>query len=376
MPEPDRTETATPKKREDVRKKGQVARSVEINSVLNLLIVFITLKVFGGYIINKLSGISVYFWSNLFTFNLTPDNIGGFTFEILIKILFILLPIFLAALLIGIISNILQVGFNISFEPLKPNLDNINPTKGLQRIFSKRMLIELAKAFLKILIIGYIFYGSVKKIFNDIFMTPLMDINTLLVFVSTATFNLAMKIVVAFIVFAFIDFLYQRWEFEQNIKMTKQEIKDEMKQLEGDPLIKARIRNIQREMARRRMISEIPRADVVITNPTHIAVALLYDEKESPAPRVVARGFNFMAEKIKKIAKENYVPIIENRYLARLLSEVDIGREIPYELFQAVAEILAYVYQIKGKIKLDGIAKKVDNNILDRQGIQPDAGGS
>jgi len=376
MPEPDRTETATPKKREDVRKKGQVARSVEINSVLNVLIVFIVLNIFGNYIIDNIKNISISFWSNLFSFNLNADNISNFVSQVIFKIILILLPVFIAAFLVAIISNLLQVGFNISFEPLKPNLDNINPMKGLQRIFSKRMLVELLKAFLKIAIIGYVFYGGIKKIFNDIFLTPLMDINTLFIFITSITYNLAMKIVIAFIIFAFIDYLYQRWEFEQNIKMTKQEIKDEMKQLEGDPLIKVRIRNIQREMARRRMISEIPKADVVITNPTHIAVALSYNEKENPVPLIIAKGLNFMAEKIKKIAKDNKIPIVENRYLAKLLVEIDVGREIPFELFQTVAEILAYVYQIKGKIKLDEISKKVDNKNINIKDIQPSAGGS
>lgn len=179
----------------------------------------------------------------------------------------------------------------------------------------------------------------------------------------------------AFIVFSLADFLYQKWQYDDNLKMTKQEVKDEYKQLEGDPMIKSRIRSIQREMARKRMISEIPQADVVITNPTHVAVALKYDEKGEKAPFIVAKGMNFMAEKIKEIARKNRVVIVENPPLARSLVKLELGWEIPPDLFQAVAEILAFVYQTKGKIRLDENEKKVDNKTL-RDDIIPYIGGS
>jgi flagellar biosynthetic protein FlhB len=185
-----------------------------------------------------------------------------------------------------------------------------------------------------------------------------------------------MKIVVAFIVFSILDYLYQRYEFDDSLKMSKQEVKDEMKQMEGDPLVKSRIRQIQREFSRKRMISEIPRADVVITNPTHVAVALRYDEGKDEAPKVVAKGINLMAEKIKDIAREHNVVIVENPPLARTLIKLDVGWSITQDLFQAVAEILAFVYQAKGKIRLDEKGKKVDNTILNDKYIPyPEIGG-
>jgi flagellar biosynthetic protein FlhB len=193
-------------------------------------------------------------------------------------------------------------------------------------------------------------------------MTPLMDIDTYFNFAATAVYKLGMKIVIAFIVFAIIDYLWQRYDYEDNLMMSKQEVKDELKQLEGDPLIKSRIRSIQREMARKRMISEIPQADVVITNPTHVAVAVRYKEGKDNAPVIVAKGKNLMAEKIKEIARKNSVIITENPPLARELVKLEIGWEIPGELFQAVAEVLAFVYQAKGKIKLEDSGEKVHND--------------
>lgn len=361
MAEPGKTERATPKKREEARKRGQVVRSVEINSMLNVLICLIILKIFGEYIFNNIKNISLYFWNNVTTFSITLDTIGDFLLFIISKFLLILLPIFVSVFIIGILSNILQFGFLITFEPLKPSFDKINPFRGFKRLFSKRLLFELGKSFIKIFVISYIFYTTVKKIFNEIFMTPLMDIETYLGFAADTVFRLGIKIVIAFIIFSILDYIYQKYEYEDNLMMSKQEVKDELKQLEGDPLIKARIRNIQREMARRRMISEIPQADVVITNPNHIAVAIRYKEGEDNAPKIIAKGINLMAEKIKEIARKYGIIIMENPPLARTLVKLEIGWEIPPELFQAIAEILAFVYQAKGKFKLEENEKNMDN---------------
>jgi len=361
MAEPGKTERATPKKREEARKRGQVVRSVEINSMLNVLICLIILKIFGEYIFNNIKNISLYFWNNVTTFSITLDTIGDFLLFIISKFLLILLPIFVSVFIIGILSNILQFGFLITFEPLKPSFDKINPFRGFKRLFSKRLLFELGKSFIKIFVISYIFYTTVKKIFNEIFMTPLMDIETYLGFAADTVFKLGIKIVIAFIIFSILDYIYQKYEYEDNLMMSKQEVKDELKQLEGDPLIKARIRNIQREMARRRMISEIPQADVVITNPNHIAVAIRYKEGEDNAPKIIAKGINLMAEKIKEIARKYGIIIMENPPLARTLVKLEIGWEIPPELFQAIAEILAFVYQAKGKFKLEENEKNMDN---------------
>jgi len=376
MAEPGKTENATPKKREEARKRGQVVRSVEINSMLNVLVCLIILRIFGEYIFNNIKSLSSYFWSNVTTFSITLDTIGSFIFFVISKLFLITLPVFLSVFIIGILSNVLQFGFLITFEPLKPSFDKINPFRGLKRLFSKRVLFELGKSIIKILVISYIFYSTMKKTFNEIFLTPLMDIETFLIFAADIVFKLGIKITIAFIVFSILDYIYQKYEYEDNLKMSKQEVKDELKQLEGDPLIKARIRNIQREMARRRMISEIPQADVVITNPNHIAIAIRYKEGEDNAPKIIAKGINLMAEKIKDVARKYGIIIMENPPLARTLVKLEIGWEIPPELFQAMAEILAFVYQAKGKFKLEENEKNVDNIGRNYYFPSPENGGN
>lgn len=334
---------------------------MELIALMNVLVVLVTLKVGGDYMLSNIKLTANHFWNNVGGIDLTPELFLQQSVFIMRQLTLILLPVFVVVVLAGLLSNIMQVGFQVSFEPLKPAFDKINPAKGFQRIFSRRSMIDLVKAMIKIVIIGYIFYSTVRKIFNDIFNTPLMDIDTYLIFVGSTVFSLGMKMLAAFAVFSIADYIYQKWEFEDSIKMTKQEIKDEMKQMEGDPLIKARIRNIQREMARKRMIAEIPHADVVITNPTHAAVALRYKEGEDNAPVIVARGLNYMAQRIKQIARDNKVVVVENAPLARALVKYEVGWEVPPEFFQAIAEILAYVYQVKGKIRLEEKGKKLDN---------------
>ena len=209
MAEPGKTEKATPKKREEARKRGQIIRSVEINSMLNVLICLIVLKIFGGFIFDNIKMLSSYFWDNVTTIAITPDAMGSFVNFIISKLLLIILPIFVAVFIIGILSNVLQFGFLITFEPLKPSFDKINPFRGLKRLFSKRMLFELGKSIIKIFVISYIFYSMIKKIFNEIFITPLMDIETYLSFSADIAFSLGIKITVAFIIFSILDYIYQ-----------------------------------------------------------------------------------------------------------------------------------------------------------------------
>lgn len=351
---------------------------MEINAVLNVLVSFLILKITGEYIFHQMKEVSAKIWSSVLSTPIDMNMIMPFTTEIILKLIMILLPLLAAVFLMGVISNVAQVGFMVSFEPLKPSIDRINPAKGFQRLFlSKRIIFEIVKAVVKIVVIVYIFYSAVKKILDDIFLTPLMDVNTYFLFSAAAVYKLGMKLIVAFVIFSILDYLFQKYEFEDNLKMSKQEVKDEMKQMEGDPIIKARIRQVQRELARKRMISEIPQADVVITNPTHIAVALRYKEGVDGAPTVVAKGINLMAEKVKEIARANQVIIVPNPPLARALVKLEVGWEIPNELFQAVAEILAFVYQAKGKIRLEENTKKVDNSILaDKYIPNPEIGGS
>src|ERR1035437_175610 len=378
MADPGKTENATAKKKEEARKKGQVARSVEINVVLNVLASFLVLKTAGDYIMHNLKELSIYFWGNILTFSIDPNTMTSFITFVVIRIILIMLPLLAVVFVIAILSNVLQFGFLITFESMKPSFDRVNPASGFKRIFlSKRIIFELVNATFKIAVISYILYSTSKKILNEIFLTPLMDINTYFLFAADSIYKLAMKVVVAFIVFSIIDYLFQKYEFEDSLKMSKQEVKDELKQMEGDPLIKSRIRQIQRELARKRMISEIPQADVVITNPTHVAVALRYKEGEDDAPRIVAKGINLMAETVKQIARDNRVSIVENPPLARTLVKLEVGWSVPPDLFQAVAEVLAFVYQAKGKIRLEENDKKVHNSILNDTYIpRPDIGGS
>ena len=378
MADPGKTENATAKKKEDARKKGQVARSVEVSVVLNVLASFLVLKTAGEYMMKNLTDLSHLFWQNSCLYSITPDTMPEFITTVVVKIILIMLPLLCVVFVVAILSNILQFGFLITFESMKPSFERINPASGFKRIFlSKRIIFETIKAVFKIAVISYILYSTSKKILNEIFLTPLMDINTYFMFSASAIYQLGMKVVLAFIVFSIIDYLFQRYEFEDSLKMSKQEVKDEMKQMEGDPMIKSRIRQIQREMSRQRMISEIPQADVVITNPTHVAVALRYKEGEDDAPKIVAKGINLMAEKVKDIARANSVIIVENPPLARTLVKLEVGWSVPPELFQAVAEILAFVYQAKGKIRLEENDKKVDNSILNDTYIpRPDIGGT
>ena len=347
----EKTEEATPKKLEEARKKGQVARSTEINSVVALLAVFIGLKVFGPYI-NQEAKLFMRTW----LLNLSmQDMTSAFAYELFLRCALVfaklMFPVMLIALLAGLISNYLQVGFLFSTEALNVNFGALNPITGFQRIFSKKALADLIKSLIKIGIVGYVVYNY---ILDQMAVFPnLMRIDNVQILpsIGSMTFGLIMKVGMVLGVMAVLDLIYQRWQYGQNLKMSKQEIKDEYKQIEGDPKIKAKIKERQRMMAMRRMMQEVPKADVIITNPTHFAIALKYDLKAMAAPVLVAKGQDLIAKRIKEIAKEHNVSIVENKPLAQtLFKSTEVGEAIPTELYQAVAEILAYVYRLKRKI--------------------------
>ncbi|RKY89481.1 flagellar biosynthesis protein FlhB [candidate division KSB1 bacterium] len=354
MPEEDqqeKTERATPKRREEARKKGNVAKSIEINSSAVLLALLLFFKFMGGYVYRQVSYYSQLLFENFGTMYVNRDNLPGYIQLGGIVVAKIIGPVILTLLVVSLISNFAQVGPMLTFEPLIPKFDKLNPFSGFKKIlFSRRSLEELVKNIFKILLIGLIAYLTIKGDVKE--YIPLMDKapSQIFKFVTYETFKVGLRIALVLLALSIFDYMFQRWEYERSIMMTKQEVKEEYKQLEGDPHIKARIRSIQREMARRRMIREIPEADVVITNPTEIAVALKYDSNEMEAPTVVAKGKGKIAEKIKKIAIENDIPIVENKPLAQALYKAtEIGDEIPEEFFQAVAEVLAYVYKLKNK---------------------------
>ncbi|MBR3456984.1 MAG: flagellar biosynthesis protein FlhB, partial [Selenomonadaceae bacterium] len=259
------------------------------------------------------------------------------------------LPVMFAILIMGLGINLFQVGLKFSTEAIEIKLDKLNPINGFGRMFSKRTLVELVKSILKIVIIGFFLYNYLK---DEIFVMPQFiyyDLGTSLEEIARIIFAMIFQVLAVIIILAILDFTYQKWQTTQDLKMTKQEVKDEMKQSEGDPQIKGKIRQKQRQMAMARMMQEVPKADVIITNPTHYAVALQYSQGMT-APAVLAKGQDFVAQKIKEIAKEHKVPIVENKPLARaLFAAVEVGDMVPPELYQAVAEVLAYVYRLKHK---------------------------
>ena len=346
----EKTEEATSKRKQEARNKGNVAKSVEINSVFIILAAFLTLKVFGSFMYSELTNYMRFIFINLTNADLTLDSLRIIWLDIGIVFLKVALPVMLAILVTSLIINYIQVGFIFSFETLIPKFDKLNPLTGFQRLFSKRSLVELVKSLFKVSIIGYFIY---RFIMREMLKVPQLigaELTDSLHYVASMITDLAFQIGEVMLILAALDYWYQNWEHRQSLKMSKQEVKEEYKQTEGNPQIKSKIRERQRAMALRRMMQEVPKATVVVTNPTHFAVALKY-EKDLPAPMVVAKGQDFMAQRLKEIAKENRVVIVENKPLARTLySGTEIGEIIPPELYQAVAEVLAYVYKLKKRL--------------------------
>jgi flagellar biosynthetic protein FlhB len=351
--EGEKTEKATPKKKKDARKKGQVLQSREISSALVLLIVFVSLKLLGNYMYKEASAFFKLCMGELvLTFDAGSMNetvhILGLA---LLQIIKILGPILGIALVVGVIASYAQVGALFTLEPIKPKFNKLNPINGIKRIFSMRGLTELLKSLLKITIISVVAWQSIRAEEKSIVKLMDQDLASAAVYISSTAVDVAIKICAMMIIIAVLDYCYQWWQYEKDLKMSKQEVKEEFKEIEGSPEVRQRIRQKQREISMRRMLSEVPKADVVITNPTHYAIAIHYDAKKAPAPVIVAKGQNYMAIRIKEVAKANGVELVENKPLAQALyKSVDIGQQVPSELYQAVAEILAFVYRLKGKL--------------------------
>lgn len=348
----EKTEKATPKKRQDERKKGQVAKSQELAGAVVLLASFLCLMVFGGYIKERLVALFTDVFYHRLTTDVTSENVMTMFGEYAVQILLLLAPIFLVVIVMGVVSNYIQVGFLLTGEPLKMKFNKLDPIQGFKKIFSMRSLVEFLKSVLKIIIIGYLVYSTLWGERSQISKLSQIPVEEVFHYTAKLTMNLGLKIGIALFVLSVFDYIYQRYEYEKGMRMSKQDIKDEYKKMEGDPLIKGKIRERQRRMALQRMMQEVPKADVIITNPTHFAVALKYDGSQMEAPQVVAKGQDFVALRIKEIAKEHGVVTIENKPLARaLFQRAEIGDSIPGDLFQAVAEVLAYVYKLQGKVK-------------------------
>ncbi len=348
----ERTERATAKRRQEARKKGQVAQSREIPSVMILMAALGVFYFAGSWIFWNLSAMFTGIYQNIGTLLLSFDEVSdasALSREVFDTVFGILIPIFLPLIIAGLIGNISQVGFEIHSEAMRFKLGKLNPISGMKKFVSLKSLVEVAKSILKLVFVGGIAYTVIA---NDMKLFPSQiqkGVAEIFLFIATLAFKIFLFVCLALIVLAVLDYIYQRWQHERNLKMTKQEVKDERKQTEGDPKIKARIRSMQLEMAQRRMMESVPEADVVITNPTHLAVAIKFDAGEMIAPRVLAKGAGFIAERIKDIAREHDIPLVEDKPLAQAMYQMlDIGDYIPVELYRAVAEILAYVYRLKG----------------------------
>lgn len=344
----EKTEQATPKKREDARKKGQVAKSREASSVAVLLagLVFFWL---GSAGMGK-TFMDITRWSLLESarFGIDCTNIQRLVTDIVCRVLVLIAPLFLAALSVGLLVNYLQVGFVLSAEAIQPKFSKIDPIKGAGKLLSLRSLVELAKNIFKLLVVGFAVYLILEGERDRFVLLVDQSVSGILLYTCRVAFKIVLSVCLVLIILAVFDYIYQRWEFEKDLRMTKQEVKDESKQADGDPLIKARIRRLQREAARKRMMANVPKADVVITNPTHLAVALLYDQEQMSAPKVVAKGADFIAANIREIARKNNIPIVNNKPLAQVLyRKVGVDEMIPADLYRAVAEVLAFVYGLR-----------------------------
>jgi flagellar biosynthetic protein FlhB len=342
----EKTEKATPKRRQEARKKGQVVKSNEINTVFVLIVTLILLKSWIPVILEDFDG----FYQQVFTYA-TTDLTPEISIVLLNELIYILArmvgPLLMAALVAGYIANVVQVGFLFTTESLKFDLNRINPLKGFQRIFSKRAIAELFKSVFKITLVGYVAFSYLNSQLPSLAVLMDSPLDLSFIYIGDITFTVSWRIILVLFLLAIADYAYQVYEYEQSLKMTKQEVKEEYKTIEGDPMLKQKVRERQRQLSANRMMQEVPKATVVITNPTHVAVALMYDE-EKGIPEVIAKGQDYIAQKIKEIALTNNVTIVENKSLAWLLfKKVELGMAIPVDLYQAVAEVIAYVYRFK-----------------------------
>ncbi|WP_020615270.1 flagellar biosynthesis protein FlhB [Paenibacillus daejeonensis] len=348
----EKTEKATPKKKQESRKKGQVAKSMEIPAALILLLTVLSFVMLGGYYKERLLGMVGNVLENQLTMQITPQNVMPLFSGLILNGLVLLAPLFLIVIVIALAGNFAQIGFLLTGDPLKMKFSKINPIEGFKKIFSMRSVVEFLKSVLKMTIIGVLVYTTLWGELENILRLSQVSVDAIFAFAASLTLSLGLKIGGMLVALAILDYIYQRYDFEKSLRMSKQDIKDEYKKTEGNPIIKGRIREKQRRMAMQRMMQEVPKADVIITNPTHFAIALKYDSGDMEAPVVIAKGMDFVAQRIKEVAREHGIVTMENKPLARALyHRTEIGDAVPADLFQAVAEVLAYVYKLKRKSK-------------------------
>lgn len=352
----EKTEQATDKKLRDARKEGQVAKSKEIGNAFGLLSLFLVLKLYVGYMGNNfLAGFyNVYSqipdYIKLYDGEIPVTNIQAVFANAILDMLVIMGPVLLIAVIVAFVCDVAQVRWQPTGKPLHPKFSKLNPLKGFKKIFSKDSIMELIKSVFKVGLIAYVVYSYLEDKFNYIYLLYDIGLNQAISLIGELVIDLGIRVSAVYLLIGFMDFVYQKYKFKQDMKMTKQEVKDEYKDQEGDPQIKGKQKQRMREASQRRMMQKLPEADVVITNPTHYAVAIKYDPDKYEAPLVLAKGEDYLAQKIKDAAKEHHIEIVENKPLARMLyANVEVGELIPPELYQAVAEVLAFVYHLQGK---------------------------
>lgn len=351
----EKTEAPTPKRREDTRKKGQVPKSVELVSVLGLLVSVMMMKAAGPGLLSGILDIMGGTFRNLAVGEWTAADVATFGGSLSMAYLVMMAPLFVTVVLVGVAGNILQTGPMLTTKPLMPDASRISPLKGFKRIFSQRSAMEFFKSVLKLGIVGYVVYQALQDKYMEIITLSGADVRGASIVIAGVAIDVLMRASIALLGVAALDYAYQRWDYFKSIRMTKEELREEFRQTEGDPKIRSKIRQQQRQMASRRMMHDVPKSDVVITNPTHLAVALQYRPESMRSPKVVAKGQLLVARRIKEVAREHGVPVIENKPLAQaLFKSVEIGSDIPPALYHAVAEILAFIFSLKRERRMRG----------------------
>lgn len=353
----EKTEEPTSKKLEDSRKEGQVAKSKEITTAFTLTALFILLKIYvgtmGTWMMECFTGVYTQIPASIQMYDgvMPKATVVLAVRTMMLRLLLIIAPVLAVGLILAFVCDVVQVKWKPTSKPLKPKFNKLNPVSGFKKIFSANSLVNLVKAIAKILVVAYVAYSFLKDRIKDVFLLYDIGLNPAIALIGETVIDLGIRISIVYILIGFIDYAYQKWKFKNDMKMTKQEVKDEYKNQEGDPKVKGKQRQRMQEASRRRMMQQLPEADVVITNPTHYAVAVKYDPDKYDAPYVIAKGENYLAQRIKEIARESNVEIVENKPLARMLyANVEIGELVPPELYQSVAEVLAFVYHLKGKV--------------------------
>jgi flagellar biosynthesis protein FlhB len=345
----EKTEPATPRRREEARKQGRIGRSTDLTAAVVVMGALVLLHVMGRSILGRLIGVTRQCLGDAEA-AVDPGAAGATVLALFREFAAILLPLMLVVLVLAMLASFVQVGPLLTFKPMTPSLDKLNPVNGLKRMFSGRALMQLVMGLAKMSLLGAVAWWTISSRLDMLVAAPTLNHLAVVAVSAELIFTLGVRLGVLLLLLAIIDLVYQRWKTERDMRMTRQEIREELKRMDGDPLLKRRRREVQMQLHMQRIRSAIPKADVVVTNPTELAVVIRYDERTMNAPRVTAKGADHLARRIRELAIAHGVPIVERRPLAQALyRSVQVGQEIPAEFYRAVAEILAYVYELTGR---------------------------